>query len=127
MPRSFLLLRLKLAEIDLQAVETFVPQRPVALEPRIDVLQRVGGDAAGAPLRLAAPRDEAGALQHLEVLGDGGAAYLEGLGELRHGGLAGHEPGENGASGRIGEGCEGGAELVGGHLYLTFWLNNRLV
>src|SRR5512132_3123857 len=55
MPLPFLLLRLNLAEINLQAIETFVPQRPVALEPRVDVFQRVGRNAAGAPLRLAAP------------------------------------------------------------------------
>src|SRR5262245_13748847 len=113
MPLSFLLLRLNLAEINLQAIETFVPQRPVALEPRIDVLQRVRGDAAGAPLCLSAPGDEAGAFKYLEVLGHGRAAHLEGLGELRHGGLAKHEPGENGAPGRVGKRCECGAELVG--------------
>src|SRR6478672_444446 len=127
MPLPFLLLRLHFAEINLQAIETFVPQRPVALEPRVDVLQRVGRDAAGAPLRLAAPGDEAGALQHLEVLGDGGAAHLEGLGELRHGGLAKRKPGENGAPGRVGKGCESGTELVGGHLYITYRLDNRSV
>src|SRR5262249_35130415 len=74
MPLSFLLLRLNLAEINLQAIETFVPQRPVALEPRIDVLQCVRGDAAGAPLCLSAPGDEARAFKYLEVLGHGGAA-----------------------------------------------------
>src|SRR5512144_1672924 len=61
MPLPFLLLRLNLAEINLQAVETFVPQRPVALQPRVHVLQRFGRDAAGPPLRLAAPGDEPGA------------------------------------------------------------------
>src|SRR4029078_74993 len=55
MPLPFRLLRLHFAEITLQAIETFVPQRPVALEPRVDVLQRVGRDAAGAPLRLPGP------------------------------------------------------------------------
>src|SRR6476620_7034190 len=35
MPLPFLLLRLHFAEINLQAIETFVPQRPVALEPRV--------------------------------------------------------------------------------------------
>src|SRR5262245_249523 len=127
MPLSFLLLRLNLAEINLQAIETFVPQRTVALEPRIDVLQRVRADAAGAPLCLSAPGDEAGAFKYLEVLRHGGAAHLEGLGELRHGGLAKHEPGENGAPGRVGKRCECGAELVGGHLSITYWLNNRSV
>src|SRR6476469_1675940 len=105
-------------------METFVPKLAVALEPLVDLLQRIRRDAAGAPLRLAAPGDEAGALKHLEVLGDGGAAHLEGLGELRHGGLAKSKPGENGAPGRIGKGCERGAELVGGHSYITFRLNN---
>src|SRR5262245_23097529 len=114
MPLSFLLLRLNLAEINLQAIETFVPQRPVALEPRVDVLQRVRRDAAGAPLRLAASRDKSCALEYLEVLGDGRAAHSEGLGELRHGGFAERKSGKNCAPGRVGKGSESGAQLVGG-------------
>jgi hypothetical protein len=79
MPLSFLLLRLNLAEINFQAIETFVPQRPVALEPGVDVFQRVGRDAARAPLRLAAPCDESGALEHLRCLETAGPLILKGL------------------------------------------------
>ena len=63
----------------------------------------------------------------LRWLGDGGAAHLEGLGDLGDRGLAKREPREDSAAGRIGEGGEGGAELVAGHLYITIWLDNHSV
>src|SRR5438874_330924 len=112
---TLLLLGLHYLQIILQAVEAFLPQPAIALEPGADVLEGVRLDAAGPPLRLAASRDEAGTLQHLEVLGDGGEAHLEGLGQLGHRGLAQRQPREDGPTRGIGEGCEGGTEAVDRH------------
>src|SRR5438128_1291895 len=82
---TLLLLGLQYLQIILQPIEAFLPQPAVALEPVVDVLEGVRLDAAGPPLRLAASRDEAGTLQHLEVLGTGWEAHLEGLGQTRPG------------------------------------------
>src|SRR6187455_1130030 len=77
-------LGLQLAEIVLQAVEPLLPKPAIILEPLIDRLQRLRLDLAGPPLRLAAARDQACTLQHLEMLGDGRAADVEWLGQLGH-------------------------------------------
>ena len=63
-------------------------------------------------LAVAGPADEAGALQDLEVLGDRRLGQRGGPGELDDAGLAGREPLEDCAAGRVGEGREGEAEGV---------------
>src|SRR5690242_2997440 len=70
------LLGLQLGKVILQSVWPLLPQPAIALEPVVDIAQRVGLDAAGPPLRLAAAGDQAGALEHLEVLGDRGEAHI---------------------------------------------------
>jgi len=62
-------------------------------------------------------------LQHLQVLEDRREADRERLGQFAHAGFAGGEPRKDGAPGRVGEGPEGGAKLIG-HCSLTDWLNN---
>ncbi len=84
-------------------------------------------EAARTPLCIASAHHKSGALQDLEVLGDGGEADAERAGQIGDRGFAAREPGEDGAPRGIGEGGEGGAEMVGGHLYVTSWLNNHLV
>src|SRR5215470_10769490 len=103
---------LHLAQIVVEAIEALLPKAAIVREPVVDVLQPVRLDPARAPLRFAAARDQAGALQHLEVLGDGGQADVEGLGELGDRGLAEREAGQDRPAGRIGERREGRAERV---------------
>src|SRR3954454_13501496 len=126
LPSALLLLRLEFDEIIVEAIETLVPELAIAIEPVVHLLEGAGLDPARPPLRLAAARDKTGALQHLEMLGDGGKAHGERLGELRHRRFARHEPRENGPPRRIGEGREGGAEAVRRHPETTR-LNNRAV
>src|ERR1700730_2410838 len=85
-PKS-VLLRFQLAEVIVQAIEAFFPEMPVVFQPIGGVLERTSFERAGSPLRLAAAVDQAGALQHLEVLGDRGKAHRE---RLRH--LGGGNP-----------------------------------
>src|SRR3954447_1931579 len=118
----FLLFLFQLAQVFVQAVETLFPEFSVVLDPVGDLFERRRLEVAGAPLRVAAAGDEAGALEHLQMLGDGGKTHVERLGELRHRRLAGRETGQDGPPGRVGEGREGVAELVVGHL--TAWLIN---
>src|SRR5262245_20017977 len=71
----FLLQRL---EVAVKPVEALLPVPAVALEPVVDLTQRSRLEAARTPLGLAAARDEAGALQDLEVLGDRRQGHVEG-------------------------------------------------
>jgi len=54
-------------------------------------------------LPIAAPGDQAGALEHVEVFGDRGLAHVERLGELHHRGFATGQRDEDRPSRRIGE------------------------
>src|SRR5258706_6355727 len=63
-------LLLDLAQIVVEAIEAGVPELAVQPEPVDRALERPGFQAARPPLRGAAARDQAGALQHLQVLGD---------------------------------------------------------
>ena len=86
------LLRLEFAQVVVQTIEALLPEPAIAIEPVVDVLEGGGLDPAGPPLRRAAARDQAGPLQHLEMLGDGREAHLERRGELRDRGFAQREP-----------------------------------
>src|SRR5882724_1304902 len=96
-------LALQLSEVALQLVEALLPVAAVVFDPVGDVFQRIGLQPARTPLRLAAALDEPGALEHLQVLGDGGQAHVEGLGDLHHRGLARGEAREDRSPGGIGE------------------------
>src|SRR5215467_12509189 len=118
--RSFLsstlvFLRLELTQILLEPVETLHPQSAVALEPVVHLLESPWFNATGPPLRLAAANDEAGALQHLQMLGHSREAHLEGLRQLGDRGLTQRQPRQDGPPRRVGEGRESGAETVRGH------------
>src|SRR5215469_1321438 len=121
------LLRLQFFQVLVQAVQALLPVAAVLLHPVGHVFQGRCLQAAGAPLGVTAAADEPGLLQHLQVLGDGGLADLEGRGELGHRGLPRGEPRQDGPAGRIRQGGEGGAQLVGGHGYYTKWLINLMV
>ena len=96
-----------------EAIELFGPETAIAFEPVRRVAERRGVDPAAAPLRFAVARDQTGALQHLQVLGDGRQGHLEGMGELADRGLAEGEAGQDGPPRRVGESGKGGAERVG--------------
>ncbi len=112
----FLLPLLQYAQITVETLEALLPEAAIALRPVGDLLERTRLEPAGPPLRLATACDKAGALQHLEVLGDGGKAHLEGRGQFRDRGLARGQASQDRAPGGIGEGGEGGAEAIGWHI-----------
>src|SRR5712692_820469 len=114
-----LLLVFQLAQIVIQPIKALRPEPSVVFRPLGDVLKRVRLEATRPPLRLAAARNEAGAFEHLEMLGDGGHAHLEWLGQLGDRGLAGSETSQDRAPSGIGEGCEGAAEAIRRHTVLN--------
>ena len=83
----------------------FVAENPSrSLQKISELYDRVGFAAAG---------NEAGALQHFEVLGNRRHAHLKWLGEFRDGGLAQRQPGKNRPPRRIGKCGKSGTQLVG--------------
>src|SRR5581483_4296559 len=121
-----LLLGLELAQIGVEAVEALLPEPAIALEPFVDFLERQRLDAAGPPLRLAAAADQPGALEHLEMLGDGGAADVEWRGELGDRGLPQRQAGEDRPARGVGQRGEGVAKAIRCH-WFTDRLNNLSV
>src|SRR5687767_9776377 len=65
-----LLLRLQFAQIVVETIEALLPEAAIVLQPLVHGLERLHLDAAGPPLRLTAARDQSGALQNLQMLGD---------------------------------------------------------
>src|SRR5258706_443670 len=59
-----IVLGLQLAQVHFETIETLLPEAPVVLQPLVDRLERLRLDPARPPLRLAAARDQPGALQH---------------------------------------------------------------
>ena len=110
--RSLWCWRVHAVQVPFESVHVGGPKTAVILDPTGRLLERGGFQAAGAPLRLAAADDETGALQDFEVLGDGGHGHLERLGEFSDGGFAKRQPSQDGAASGIGEGGEGGGEVI---------------
>src|SRR5262245_20002236 len=79
---------LKLAEVLVESVVALTEELLVPLEPRRDVSQRLGLQPAGTPLRLATLLDEAGSLEHLQVLRDRRQAHIERRRQVAHRRLA---------------------------------------
>ena len=67
---------------------------------------------SGPPLRVPSAGNESSALQHPEVFGDRRSAHVKGLSEFFDGGRPRGEPGQNGATGWVGEGEERGAQCI---------------
>src|SRR6187402_15158 len=65
-----LFLGLQFLQVFLQPIEALLPELAVLLHPVGGILQRCGLQLTRPPLRLLAPRDELGTLQHLQMLAD---------------------------------------------------------
>src|SRR4051812_14773942 len=76
------LLGLDLLEVVVEAIKTVFPEPAVVLDPVGDIFKRLGFQPAGSPLRPPAARDQAGALEDFQVLGDSGEGHVKGFGQL---------------------------------------------
>ena len=96
-----------------QRIETLVApfeELAVPFNPIHGLLQSLQFQFAWTPLRIDVHRDEASALKHFQVFGNGWLAHLERLSELRHGRFACCQPRKNGTAGGIGESGKGEVE-----------------
>src|SRR6185437_11078357 len=90
-----LTLRLNCPKIVVEPIETLFPKAAVFLEPVIGFPERLHVDATWPHLRIAGPRDEARALQHLQMFRNRGQAHVKRLRELQHGRFAERESRED--------------------------------
>src|SRR6267378_1626265 len=79
-----LVLALQFPEVAVQLVEALFPVAPVVLDPVGDVLERIGLQPTGQPLRVSAACDQDCAFERCEVLGHRRKADSEGLGQGGH-------------------------------------------
>ena len=91
----------------IEALEALLPMGSVLADPVGNVAQRVRTKPSRPPLRLTTLLDETGPLEHPQVLGDGGLAHVERLGEVLDRRLARGEPGQDRPPGRVGKSGEG--------------------
>src|SRR5487761_1001598 len=96
----------------LETVEAVGPFGVGAAEPVVHGKEALELKSRRAALAVAGPADEAGPLQHLEVLGDGRLRQRGGLCELDDASLAGREALEDRPAGGVCKGPEGAAQGI---------------
>ena len=101
----------------LETVEAVGPFGVRAAEPVVHGEQPLELKSRRAALAVAGPADEAGSLQHLEVLGDGRLRQRGGRCELDDASFAGREALEDRPAGGIGKGREGAAQGIASSHY----------
>ncbi|OJV44486.1 MAG: hypothetical protein BGO25_05195 [Acidobacteriales bacterium 59-55] len=82
----------------IQALETLLPDMPIAFKPFIGLGKRANFQATWPALSVASPRDQTGLLKNSKVPGNGRLADREGLHQFCHRGFAGCEPSEDRSS-----------------------------
>ena len=97
-------------EVPLEAVEAGAPEAFVEGEPVLCCLKALGVEPDDSGGAAAFAFDERGALEDVEVLGDGGERHAVGLGDFAYSLLAAGDVAEDGAAGLVGEGVEDGVE-----------------
>src|SRR5262249_773478 len=100
---SFLLLGLHLIEQGIQALEGSLPELAVQFQPLRGLGQWGGFQFAPPALSILSSRDQSGALQHFEVLGDRRLGHGKRLSQLIYRSLARCQPRQNRAPRRIGQ------------------------
>ena len=93
-----------------QAIETFFPEPPIAVEPIGHRPQRLRPQSTDAPLRIDAALDQSRPLEHPQVAGHGRQRNRKRLRELAHRGLAARKAGEDCTSRGIRQRGEGVVE-----------------
>ena len=96
-----------------EGVELPLPEDPVACDPEGGIFHRPPNETAPVDPAVSLPGQKPGALENAEVLRDGGERHGEGLGQLRHGGLAARQPREDRPAGRVRQGRKRRVEGAG--------------
>jgi len=99
-----------LFEKSAKVVELVLPEDAVEGKPVGGLLHGRDGETAHADATSFFLLDEAGLFENVEVLKDGGHGDAVGAREFGNGGVAPLERGEDGSTGWVAEGSEGGVE-----------------
>ena len=98
------------SEQRIEALVVLFEDLAVAFDPIHGLPQGLRFQFAWTPLRIDAPGNETGALEHLEMSGNGRLTHSERVGELRHGGFARRQPRQDGAAGGVSQSGKGQVE-----------------
>ena len=98
----------------IECAELLLVDQPVAVDPLGECFERGGVEVHRATLGVAGARDEAGLLEHLDVLRDRLLGDLERFGELVDRGRPAAQAGDDAATHRVGQRHEGAVEAVVG-------------
>jgi hypothetical protein len=107
-----------------EGVELPLPEDPVARDPESGLTHGPPSQTAAVDPAVPLPGQKPGALENPEVLGDGGERHVEGLGQLRHRGLAARQALEDRPAGGIGQRRE--SRIEGPGLILNHMVNYRV-
>src|SRR5579872_1467460 len=108
-----LILLLKLLQVVFQAIEAALEELAETDEIFGGLLQPRGLQPARSALGVAAAADQAGLLQHVEVLGHRRAGHGERLCQFAHRRLAERQPRQDRPAGGVGERRKGVREMIG--------------
>jgi hypothetical protein len=103
------LLPFQFLQIVIESIQAGFPDVAVTLGPVRHLFERACINPARPPLGLAPSRNQAGALEHPQVLRDRGHAHVERFGELGDRAFTGYQPRQNRSPCRIRQGGKGGA------------------
>lgn len=109
---AFLFVWLHFIEQRVQPLEPTFPEFSVTLQPCGRLSHRLGFKAAGTALRVTPAGNQAGTLQHAQMLGDGRLRHFEGRSQLRHRSFPERKTRQDGATRGIRQSREGGIQPV---------------
>src|SRR5215203_3189427 len=98
-----------------ETLEALAPVRPVVRQPSGGLLERCCLEVAQSHRAELGAGDQAGLLEHLEVLGHCRLRHREQPREVSHVGVLLSEPSQDGATGAVGQGAEHEVELIVTH------------
>src|SRR6267378_2622170 len=121
---TFSLLGLQLCQQGVESAVVAFPVPAVTLKPFGGFREWLRLETSRTALRVAAPRNESSALEHLEMLGDRRLAHRKRLRQLHHRRLARRETGEDRPPSGIGERRESRVKTMRAELPVTPGIHN---
>lgn len=101
-----------LFQIRSQRIELFLPENPVALDPRRRFLHGLRGNAAPVHAAFDGTLQKSRRFQNPQMFGNRGQGHGERRSEFRNRGFSQREAGEDGASRRIRESAKRGVQVL---------------